>query len=108
MCICYTDLPSLPLNLRTSSIENQTDSSIVTLEWDSSSTGGVSVRYVLIISPTPLSGSPVTVETTSAQITVSYNTYYNVTIRADNCAGMSDASMFTVPSIGQYNYYYII
>ncbi len=52
----------------------------------------MSISYVLIISPTPLSGSPVTVETTSAQITVSYNTLYNVTIRAVNCAGMSQES----------------
>ena len=55
-------------------------------------TGGVSIRYVLIISPTSLSGSPVTVETTSTQITVSYNTPYEVTIRAVNCAGMSQES----------------
>ncbi len=47
--------------------QNQISSSIITLEWDPpSSTGGVSVSYVLTISPTPLSGSPVTVETTSA------------------------------------------
>ena len=52
----------------------------------------MSVSYVLTISPTPLSGSPATVETTSVQITVSYNTPYNVTIRADNCIGMSQES----------------
>ena len=87
-----TDSPSPPLNPRvSSSAQNQLSSSIITLEWDPpSSTGGVSVSYVLIISLKPLSKSPVTVETTSAQITVSYNTPYNVTIRAVNCAGMSD------------------
>ncbi len=89
-----TDPPSPPLNPRVSSTQNQPSSSIITLEWDPpSSTGGVSVSYVLTISPTPLSGSPVTVETTSAQITVSYNTPYNVTIRAVNCAGMSQESL---------------
>ena len=100
----YSKLPDPPSPLqstRVSSSQNQPDSSIVTLDWDSpSSTGGVSVRYVLTISPTPLSGSPVTVETTYTQITISYNIHYNVTIRAVNCAG--NASMlFTIPSIGR-------
>ncbi len=85
-----TDPPTPPLNSRVSSTLNQPSSSDITLEWDSpSSTGGVSVSYVLTIAPTPLSGSPVTVETTFAQITISYNTPYNVTIRAANCAGKS-------------------
>lgn len=77
--------------------QNGVSSSIVTLEWDS--TGDVSVSYVLIISPTPLSGSPVIVETTSAQITVSYNTLYNVTITAVNCAGKSSVIVI-IPSVG--------
>ncbi len=86
-----TDPPSLPLNTRVSSIQNQPSSSIVTLDWDSPSfTGGVSVSYVLTISPTPLSESSVTVEITSAEITISYNTPFNLTIRADNCAGNSE------------------
>ena len=77
------------------------DSSIITLDWDPPfSTGGVSVSYVLTISPTPLSGSPVTVEATSAQITVFYNTPYNVTIRAENCAGSSTGVIVMIPSIG--------
>ena len=97
-----TEPPSPPLNTRVSSTQSQPSSSNITLEWDvPSSTGGVSVSYVLIISPTPLSGSPVTMETTSAQITVSYNIPYNVTIRAVNCIGMSNASMLlTIPFIG--------
>ncbi len=53
-------------------------------------TGGVSVSYVLTISPTPLSGSPVTVDTTSTQITISYNTSYDMTTKAVNCVGMSE------------------
>ncbi len=77
-----------------SSAQNEPSFSDITLEWDSpSSTGAsVSVSYVLTISPTPLSESPVTVETTSEQISVYYNTPYNVTIRAVNCAGMSQES----------------
>ncbi len=86
-----TDPPYPPLNTRVSSAQNQPNFSNITLEWDSpSSTGGVSVSYVLTFSQTPLSGSSVNMETTSAKITVSYNTPYNVTIRAVNCAGMSD------------------
>ncbi|XP_064403253.1 uncharacterized protein LOC135348821 [Halichondria panicea] len=93
LTITVADPPSPPLNPIVSSILNQPSSSIITLEWDPpSSTGGVSVRYVLIISSTSLSGSPTTVETTSTQITVSYNTHYNVMVRAVNCVGMSQES----------------
>ncbi len=89
-----TDPPFPPLNPRVSSIQNQPSSSIITLEWEPPFPTGVSIRYVLIISPTPVSESPVTVETTSTQITVSYNIPYNVTIKAVNCAGMSDDDSF--------------
>ncbi|XP_064401810.1 uncharacterized protein LOC135347699 isoform X2 [Halichondria panicea] len=90
LTITVADSPSSPLNTRVSATQNQPSSSNITLDWDSpSSTGGVSVSYVLIISPTSFSGSPVTVETTSAQITIFYNTPYNMTIRAVNCVGMS-------------------
>ncbi len=74
-----TDSPSPPLNTRVSSAQNQPSFSNITLEWDppySTEAGGVSVSYVLTISPTPLSGSLVTVDTTSAQSAVSYNTPY--------------------------------
>ncbi len=75
--------------------------SLLTLTWSPpSSTGCVSVNYTLTISPPPLSGSPVTVETNSTQITVSYNTPYNVTIRAVNCAGVSSETFGTIPFIG--------
>ncbi len=92
---------SPPLNPSVSTTQNQPSSSIITLEWDTpSSTGGVSVSYVLTISPTPISGSPVTTETNSVQITVSYNTPYNVTIRAVNCAGSSSDVILMISSIG--------
>ncbi len=84
-----------------SSRQNGASSSIITLEWDPpSSTGGVSVSYTLTISPTPLSGSPVTMVTTSAHVTMSYNTPYNLTITAINCAGSSNALMTMIPSVG--------
>ena len=96
-----TDPPSPPLNPRISVTAYQPTNSTVTVEWDPpSSPGGVSVSYVLTISPPPLSQSPLTVETTSAQITVSYNTQYNLTTRADNCAGSSADTMLVIPSIG--------
>ena len=84
-----------------SSQQDGVNSSLLTLTWSPpSSTSGVSVSYTLTISPPPLSGSPVTVETTSTQITVSYNTPYNVTISTVNCAGVSDDSTVTITPIG--------
>ncbi len=77
------------------------NSASITLTWSPPSfTGGVSVNYVLTISPPPLSESSVIVETTSTQITVSYNTPYNVTIRAVNCAVMSNDATVTIAPIG--------
>ena len=89
----HTGNSTPPLNPRVSFTLNQPSSSNVTLEWDPPSfTGGVPVSYVLVISPPRLLELPVTVETNSAQIIVPYNTPYNVTIRAVNCAGMSRES----------------
>ncbi len=96
-----TDPPSPPLTLMVSSQQNGVDSSLLTLTWSPpSSNGGMSVSYTLTISPLPLSGSPATMEINFIQITVSYNTLYNVTIRAVNCAGMSDGSTITIAPIG--------
>ena len=96
-----TDPPSRPLTPMVSSQQDGVNSSLLTLTWSPPfSTGGISVSYTLTISPPPFSGSPVTVENTSTQITVSYNTPYNVTIRAVNCAGMSNDSTVTIAPIG--------
>ncbi|XP_064401776.1 uncharacterized protein LOC135347676 isoform X2 [Halichondria panicea] len=100
--ITVAEPPSSPSTPILASQHNVVSSTIITLDWDPpSSTGGVSVSYVLIISPTPLSGSPVTVDTTSTQIISSYNIPYTVAIRAVNCAGFSsDNIMMTmIPSI---------
>ena len=100
----HTGNPTSPLNPRLSSTLNQPSSSNISLDWEApSSTGGVSIRYVLIISPTSLSGSPVTVDTTLAQITVSYNVIYNVTIRADNCAGMNETRIVNLSKLIKRN-----
>ena len=94
-------MPSPPLTPMVSSQQDGVSSSLLTLTWfPPASTGGVSVSYTLTISPPPLFGSLVTVETTSVQITVSYSTSYNVTIRAVNCAGLSDDSTVTIAPIG--------
>ncbi len=77
------------------------------LEWDPpSSTGSVSVNYFITISPTPLSGSPVTMDTTSIQITILYNTSYDVTIRAVNCVGMSQETSIVDLSKPHWEYHH--
>ena len=98
-----TEPPSPPLTLMVLEISDVViaTSADLTLTWSPPfSTGGVSVSYTLIISPPPLSGSPVSVETTTVLIAVSYNTPYNVTIRAVNCAGISSDTVISIPSIG--------
>ena len=101
MILLSADPPSPPLTPMVSSQQDDVNFSLLTLTWSPpSSTSGVSVNYTLTISPSPLSRSPVIMETTSTQITVSYNTPYNVTIRAINCAGMSSDILVTISSIG--------
>ncbi len=92
-CINFSCPNTSTQSKRISFIQNQLSSSIITLEWDPPSSTGVCQLYPHRLPNTSdLSGSPVTMDTTSTQITISYNTPYNVTIRAENCAGMSQES----------------
>ena len=94
--------PSPPANLQLSSQCNLPSSSLVTLQWDPPSTGGgVTVSYDLTVSPTPLSGSPPSLTNTSIQLSLNYNTVYNVSIIASTCGGPSEPALFTVPPIGE-------
>ena len=86
--------------------DNRTNTSVVTLQWaPPTSTGGVDVSYVLTVSPPPVSGSTITTQT-STDITVSYNIQYNVTIRAENCAG-SSIDTVVIFALGIYTRMYI-
>ena len=97
-CICtyclihnVTDPPSPPLNPMLVEFQNGANMSVVTLQWDRpSTTGGVDIIYFLTVSPTPLFDSSISTQTRITEITVSCNTQYNVSIRAENCAGSSD------------------
>ena len=74
--------------------QNGTSTSVVTLQWaPPTSTGGVDVSYVLTVSPPPVSGSTITTQTSTNNITVSYNIQYHVTIRTENCAGSSNGTV---------------
>ena len=91
-----TDPPSPPLNPILLEFHNGTNVSVVTLQWDPpSTTGGVDISYVLTVSPPPASGSTITTQINITEITVSYNTQYNVSIRAKNCAGSSNGIIVT-------------
>ncbi len=103
-----TDLPSPPLNTGVSSTLNQLSSSIITLEWDPpSSTGGVSVRYMS--SPSPNTSLWLTSHRgdhldTDHCLVLSCTIYslLTVTIRADNCVGMSQESSIGDISIKRF------
>ena len=84
--------------------QNGTNTSVVTLQWaPPTSTGGVDVSYILLVSPPPaLSESTITTRTNVIEITVSYNIQYNVTIRAENCVGSSQDTM-VVFELGKFN-----
>ena len=113
-CICVyclihnvTDPPSPPLNPMLVEFENKLTLSIVVLQWDRpSTTGGVDICYVVTVSPPPVSGSTIIyTQSRIAEITVSYNTQYNVTIRAENINGSSDDAIVMF-EIGKTVYYY--
>ena len=83
--------------------QNGTSTSVATLQWvPPTSTGGVNVSYVLTVSPPPVSSWANITTQTSTNITVSYNIQYNVTIRAENCAGSSNDTM-VVFDLGKYH-----
>ena len=98
-----TDPPS-PLLNSMSMFENGSNVSVVTLQWTPpSTTGGVDISYVLTVSPPPVSGSSISTQGNITEITVSYNTPYNVSIRAENCAGPSDDTIVMF-ELGKTNY----
>ena len=76
----------MPQNVRISSTQNGTESSLVTLQWDPpSDNGGAEVdSYNLTVSG-GISRSGIT--DTTASIELSYNVEYTVRVSATNCAG---------------------
>ena len=76
----------MPQNVRISSTQNGTGSSLVTLQWDPpSDNGGDEVdSYNLTVSG-GISRSVIT--DTTASIELSYNVEYTVRVSATNCAG---------------------
>ncbi|XP_064389990.1 uncharacterized protein LOC135337903 isoform X2 [Halichondria panicea] len=100
LTITRPDPPSAPGNLTWTADIVPALYSTITLTWDHTPQQDVSVSYIITISPPPPFGLPSTVETTFVVINVSYNTQYNVTVRAVNCAGSSDALAVISVDIG--------
>lgn len=79
----------------------------VTFEWDVPQGNGpetVVDTYTIIISPRPLSSSSnaivVPKSPQALNVTLNYNTYYTISITAENCAGESEA--FLYPNVTRY------
>ncbi len=96
-----SDPPSAIDNLTWTAETDSPGYSTVTVTWDHTPQQNVPVSYVVSIYPTPISGIPVTTDTTVILIVVSYNTSYNVTIRAQNCAGVSNALVVIITDTGK-------
>ncbi len=85
----FVDPPSGIDNLTWTAETVSASYSTINLTWDHIPQQNISVSYIITLSPPPPFESPVVVETTFAFINVSYNTQYNVTVRAQNCASSS-------------------
>ena len=89
------DPPIPPENLMITESINNTDSSTVTIQWESLETSeGAGVdNYTVSVAPGPLSGDPsLTVMDTMIELVLNYNVQYTVSVVATNCEGTSDPS----------------
>ncbi len=95
-CVLSTDPPAPTSNIHITSTMNNTEESIVSLEWDYVS-DGAPVNYSVTVNGGPESDtvSAVTVEM-EVELTLRYNTEYAVLVEVINCAGSSSSSMFTL------------
>ena len=82
-CSCCLVRPEPPDGVMMSEVFNSGNVA-VTLQWNKLP------EVSFTVSVTPPSVSPVTSTNTSARLTVMYNTRYNVSVVATNCAGESD------------------
>ena len=74
---------------------NNTDSSTITIQWDSlQSSGGSGVdNYTVSVAPGPLSGdASLTVMDKMIELILNYNVQYTVSVVATNCRGSSGPS----------------
>ena len=84
-------IPSTPQSVRFSEVTNNSDTTVVTLQWDPPTVSFVN-NYTITVTPQPLFGvvSPITGNQTT--LTLQYNVEYMVTVRGSNCIGSSDAA----------------
>ena len=91
------DPPSPPQSLTIIQSINNTDNSMVTIQWDSPQASGAAAvdNYTVSVTPMPLSGDPIlTVRMdTMIELILNYNVQYTVSVMATNCAGSSDPSL---------------
>ena len=89
---CFTGtIPSTPQSVLFSEVTNNSDTTVVTLQWDPP-TGSIVNNYTITVTPQPPFGvvSPVTCNQTT--LTLQYNVECMVTVRGSNCIGASDAA----------------
>ncbi len=90
------------MDVRLTSIMNNSESASVTIEWDPPSRqGGSALNYTITTTPDLISGPPPVTTSTSTTITINYNTDYTITITASNCLGNGVTSDVLSVSIGK-------
>ena len=84
-------IPSTPQSVFFSEVSNNSDTTVVTLQWDPP-TGSIVNNYTITVTPQPPFGvvSPITGNQTT--LTLQYNVEYMVTVRGSNCIDTSDAA----------------
>ncbi len=92
--VLTTDSPAPTSNIHITSTVNNTEESILSLEWDYIS-DGAPVNYSVTVIGGNETVSAVTMEM-GVELTLRYNTEYAVLVEVINCAGSSSSSMFTL------------
>ena len=93
---CILGPPHSPTNLMQETVVSQgthLNNSMIRISWNLVDTAD---NYIISISPSVESGSTFTTSNTSIQLPLIYNTVYNISVVASNCAGNSTPTYITI------------
>ena len=91
----YLVAGAAPTEVRIAGIMNDSDGSIVTIEW-TPPTPPPTRGYTVTTDPAPISPATVNTTSTSIDITMQYNTNYTVTVGSITCDGLKTTTADTL------------